>query len=85
MGNYAEYAGKYVSLIEHVAVIFNSEDPTTGVFDFYGAFSITYKNLNYNGFDLSVDGDSLVNCFRVEPFEYIMLEDSLMKNGLMKK
>lgn len=84
-GYYAEYAGKYVSLIEHVAVIFNSEDPTTGVFDFYGAFSITYKNLNYNGFDLSVDGDSLVNCFRVEPFEYIMLEDSLMKNGLMKK
>ncbi len=81
-GYLVEYAGKYITTDDYVVIV-NSEDPTTGVFDFYGDSSITYVNLDDNGFDLSAD--ILLNCFRVEPFEYIVPDDGLMKNGLMKK
>ena len=80
--NLAEYAGKYVTVFDYLVIV-NSEDPTTGVFDFYGDSSITYINLDDNGFDLSAD--ILLNCFRVAPIEYILPEYGLMKNGLMKK
>ena len=74
---YVEYAGKYVAESYPGDVIVNSEDPTTG--ELFGLF---FNNLDQNSFDVHLDDDGIkldFTIYRVEPFEYIMPSDGLMK------
>lgn len=70
----APYAGKYLLFGNYGEVAFPSEDPTT----FYlGSEWLLGTNLQLNSFDFtSVGSDPNSHpCIRVEPFEYIMIED----------
>ena len=80
-GSMAPYAGKYVAFELGEVTFPNEEDPTTFYLG-YAYYSCT--NLQIDSFEL-ISSDANYPCVRVEPFEYIFLEDGLMKNGLMKK
>ena len=71
---YVEYAGKYVAESYPGDVIVNSEDPTTG--ELFGWF---FNNLDQNSFDVHLEDETSITIYRVEPFEYIMPSDGLMK------
>jgi hypothetical protein len=76
-----EYAGKYIVTVVLGDVVFTSEDP---IMFYLGDDYYSCTNLQIDSFEL-ISSDANYPCVRVEPFEYIFLEDGLMKNGLMKK
>ena len=80
-GSMAPYAGKYVAFELGEVTFPNEEDPTTFYLG-YAYYSCT--NLQIDSFEL-ISSDANYPCVRVEPFEYIFMEDGLMKDGLMKK
>ena len=76
---YAEYAGKYIAMSSG-NVIVNSENPTTGELEYPGSSSDYFNNLEQNSFVLNSDDlQASASCHRVEPFEYILMENDLMK------
>ena len=95
--SYPYNAGKFIVLYNFGDnIIVNSEDPTAGYLyldehETWGN-SLPFKNLEQDSFEASyktwqVDeyNEKLDGTFtRVEPFEYIFMEDGIMKNGLMK-
>ena len=78
------YAGMYLADDYGGDLIVNSEDPTTGKLGLFFVVPIFFKNLEENCFDGYMDIDDIkldFTCSRVEPFEYILIEDK----GLLKK
>ena len=87
--DWATYAGKYVVFDDYYVTV-NSEDPTMvitpeGPGQDMNAYT-HISNLTENSFEYHTMWNTLAVPFeRVEPFEYIFMNDGLMKDGLMKK